>query len=133
MRRTWVIYRRELQAYFNTPIAYIFMAILLLFVSFIFFKFQPFFAIEMADMRTFFDLLPYTLFVFAPAITMRLWSEELRIGTSEILLTLPFKVWEIVLGKFLAAYTVLLVSLLLTTGIPLSIAALGDPGSARSL
>ncbi len=127
MRGVLVIYRRELKAYFNTPIAYIFLPILIGILSFLLFKFLPFFALERAEMRSFFGLMPYALFIFAPAVTMRLWSEELRIGTAEILLTLPFKVWQVVLGKFLAAYSVLLLALFFTLGIPLGIAYLGDP------
>ncbi|MFQ5653790.1 MAG: ABC transporter permease subunit [Planctomycetota bacterium] len=127
MRGTLVVYRRELMSYFNTAIAYIFLPILVAILSFFFFKFSLFFALERAEMRQFFGLMPFALFIFAPAITMRLWAEELRVGTAEILLTLPFTVSEIVIGKYLAALTVLALSLLLTIGIPISIGLLGDP------
>lgn len=122
-----VILRRELKGYFDTPIAYIFIAVLLGLSSFFFFFFTPFFAIGQAEMRGFFGLLPFALFLFAPAVTMRLWSEELRVGTAEILLTLPLKPYELVIGKFLASFVVLAVALFFSFGIPLGIAMLGNP------
>ncbi|MFN0059378.1 MAG: ABC transporter permease [Planctomycetota bacterium] len=127
MQGMWVIYKRELRSYFNTPIAYIFLPILVGFMSFWFFKYLPFFIEDRADMRNFFSLMPFVLFVFVPAITMRLWAEELRVGTAEILLTLPYKVPQIVIGKFLAAYTVLVIGLTLTLGITIGVGFLGDP------
>ena len=122
-----VIFRRELKGYFDTPIAYIFIAVLLGLSSFFFFFFTPFFAIGQADMRGFFGLLPFSFFLFAPAVTMRLWSEELRVGTAEILLTLPLKPYELVVGKFLASVAVLVVALMFSAGIPFGIAFMGSP------
>ncbi|MCA8960577.1 MAG: ABC transporter permease [Planctomycetes bacterium] len=127
MTRIAIVFKRELASYFNTPIAYIFLAILLGLQGFFFFIASPFFALERAEMRSFFALMPISLFIFAPAVTMRLWSEELRVGTAEILLTLPYKVYELVVGKFLAAYFVLGLALVLSFGIPLGIAWFGDP------
>lgn len=122
-----VVYRRELRAYFNTPIAAIFLAILVAILSFLFFEHRPFFAFEIAEMRSFFGTMPMVLLIFAPTITMRLWSDEMRVGTAEVLSTLPLPVRDVVLGKYFAALTVLAASLLLTAGIPLSVGWLGDP------
>lgn len=128
MRNVLVIYRRELKGYFSTPIAYIFLPIFIGVLCFFFFKYPPpFFAVGRAEMRRFFALMPVALFIFAPAMTMRLWSEELRVGTAEVLLTLPFRVWELVTGKFLAAYTVLALSLALTFGIPITLGWVANP------
>ncbi len=127
MNRILIIFRRELKSYFNTPIAYIFIAAMLALQSFFFFVHSPFFAIEQAEMRGFFGFMPIALLFFAPAVTMRLWSEELRVGTAEILMTLPYRVHELVIGKFLAAYSVLLLALLLSVGIPATIGWFGDP------
>lgn len=128
MKKLLVIYRRELAAYFNTPIAYIFLPIFIGFLALFFLKLgYPFFLAGSADMRAFFGIMPWALFIFAPALTLRLWSDELRIGTAEILLTLPYEVWQLVLGKFLAASTVLAVSLVLTAGVPFAVAYAGDP------
>ena len=131
MNAVGTVYRREVRSYFSTPIAYVFIPIQLAILSFFFFQFSPFFAAERAEMREFFALMPLMLFIFAPAITMRLWSEELRLGTSEILLTLPMRLREVVFAKFLAAFTVLCVSLVLTGGIPLTLAWLEIPTGDR--
>ncbi len=122
-----VVYRRELKAYFNTPIAAIFIAFLVLFLSFWLFLYKPFFAFERAEMRSLFAVMPWALLVFAPAITMRLWSDEFRVGTAEVLSTFPLHTRDIVLGKYLAALSVLGASLLCTAGIPLAIGLLGEP------
>ncbi|MEM7260449.1 MAG: ABC transporter permease [Planctomycetota bacterium] len=127
MSGTYTIFRRELKSYFNTPIAYIFVAILLGLQGFLFFFMNPFFALDRAEMRGFFGWMPTVLFDFGPAVTMRLWSEELRVGTSEILLTLPYRVHELVIGKFLAALVVLLVALAFCSGIPLTVGYFGSP------
>ncbi len=127
MSAVGTVYRREVTSYFTTPIAYVFIPIQLAILSFFFFQFSPFFAAERAEMREFFALMPLMLFIFAPAVTMRLWSEELRVGTSEILLTLPMRLRDVVIAKFLAAFTVLCASLVLTGGIPLTLAWLGSP------
>ncbi len=121
------IYRRECAAYFNSPIAYIVIVAFLVFMSFLFFLFFGFFSQPDPDVRPYFDpLLPFVSIIFIPAITMRLWSEEKKQGTIELLMTLPMKSWEVVLGKFFAAYSVLAVMLLLTITIPLSISWVVD-------
>ena len=121
MKSIFIITRRECGSYFGTPIAWIFIAMQIAILSFFFFQFSPFFVIESADMRVWFGLTPFMLMVFAPAVTMRLWSEELRTGTTEVLLSLPVRVQDLVVGKWLAAVVVLLASVVCSFGIPLTI------------
>ncbi|MCI0650265.1 MAG: ABC transporter permease [Planctomycetes bacterium] len=127
MRQMLVVYRRELGAYFKTPIAYIFVPLFVSVLALFVFKIDLFFELNRADMRNFFRYVPYFVMVFAPAITMRLWAEELRSGTAELLMTLPFHSWELVVGKFLAAWTILALTLLCTLGAAAAIAYAGDP------
>ncbi len=121
MRNVLTIYRRELASSFNSPIAYIFICAFLAFMSFLFFVFLRFFSNPNPDLRNYFEILPLVFVVFIPAITMRLWSEEKKQGTLELLMTLPLKTWELVVGKFLAGYTLVAISLLLTVVVPLSV------------
>ncbi len=127
MRGALVIFGRELKAYFNTPIAFLMTPFFVCLISAAVFWLFKYFALNQADMRTFFTVMPVLLGLFAIVITFRLWSEEFRVGTAELLLTLPFRVHEVVLGKFLAAYFVLMLGLLFTIGFPLSIGWLGEP------
>jgi len=121
MRNILTIYRREVAAYFNSPIAYIFIILFIFILSFLFFVFFPFFSQENPDLRNFFFWFPWILSIFIPAVTMRLWSEERRSGTIELLMTWPLQSWEIVVGKYLAGLFVIAVSLLLTLFVPLSL------------
>lgn len=125
MDRIKAIFKREFRSYFRSPIAYIFISAFLITSSWFFF--QTFFLIDYASMRNFFDLLPWIFLFFIPMITMRLWAEEMKIGTIEVLMTLPVRDHEVVLGKYLASFVVMAVALLLTVPIPIIIAALGDP------
>ena len=109
MRNVLAIGRRELKAYFNSPIAYIYIIVFLLITSGLFMS--TFFLIERADMRSYFSLLSLILAVFIPAITMRLLPEEKRQGTAELILTSPVTSAQIVLGKYLGALVVSLVML----------------------
>lgn len=97
-----VIMKRELAAHFTSPIAYIVTAIFLIFSGFIFFS--SFFLAQRAELRQFFSLLPTMLSFFVPALTMRLFSEEKRSGSLETLMTLPVTDFDVVMGKFLAAF-----------------------------
>ncbi|RTZ93611.1 MAG: hypothetical protein DSY81_10965 [Bacillota bacterium] len=124
MKDILIVARRECGAYFQTPIAWIFIALQIAILSFFFFLYSPFFIIESADMRVWFGLMPFTLMVFAPAVTMRLWSEELRTGSTEVLLSLPVKVVNLVIGKWLASVVVLLASVICSLGIPATISYL---------
>ena len=123
MRNILTISRREVAAYFNSPIAYIFMILFIFILSFLFFVFFPFFSQTNPDLRNFFFWFPWVLSIFIPAVTMRLWSEERRSGTIELLLTWPLQAWEVVVGKYLAGLFVIAISLILTLVVPLSLSS----------
>lgn len=123
MSNLLTIYRRELGAYFNSAIAYIFMIVFVLFANGVFM--MQFFTIGKADMRPFFSSLPYVLNIFIPAVAMRLWAEDRRGNTYELLLTFPMKPHELVLGKYLASLTFTLFSLAATCTVPIMIGFLG--------
>ena len=123
MRNILTIYRREVAAYFNSPIAYIFMILFIFILSFLFFVFFPFFSQTNPDLRNFFFWFPWVLSIFIPAVTMRLWSEERRSGTIELLLTWPLQAWEVVVGKYLAGLFVIAISLILTLVVPISLSS----------
>jgi ABC-2 type transport system permease protein len=117
------IARKELRSYFNSPIAYVFL-ILFLGASLASF-FHLAWARDEASCRDLFEALPLLLLFVVPALTMRLWSEERKLGTLEILLTFPVRDAEVVLGKFLASLVLLVVALALTAGAPVTMALLG--------
>ena len=123
MRNILTISRREVSAYFNSPIAYIFMILFIFILSFLFFVFFPFFSQTNPDLRNFFFWFPWVLSIFIPAVTMRLWSEERRSGTIELLLTWPLQAWEVVVGKYLAGLFVIAISLILTLVVPMSLSS----------
>ena len=100
MRNILTISRREVAAYFNSPIAYIFMILFIFILSFLFFVFFPFFSQTNPDLRNFFFWFPWVLSIFIPAVTMRLWSEERRSGTIELLLTWPLQAWSSTVQSF---------------------------------
>ncbi|MDP3737257.1 MAG: ABC transporter permease subunit [Hyphomonadaceae bacterium] len=124
------VYLRELAAYFLTPLAYVFIAIFLIALGAFTFQIGRFFDTNQADLAPFFLFHPWLYLVFLPAIAMRLWADEARGGTLELLLTLPAPSWSLVLGKFLAAWTVAGAALLLTTPMWISVAWLGKPDNA---
>jgi ABC-2 type transport system permease protein len=130
MHRIAAVTRRELRAYFTTPVAYIVVIFFLVVTAAWFFYAQQFFAQGVASLRGYFSLWPILFILLLPAITMRSWAEERRQGTAEILLTLPFREGELVLGKFAASLCLLLVIMVLSLGVPLSVAPLGffEPG-----
>ncbi|HYF48461.1 MAG TPA: ABC transporter permease [Planctomycetota bacterium] len=125
MNATLSILRRELGAYFNTPIGYVIIVFFLLITCFIYVT--QLFQAGSADMRGYFGLLPFFLMLFVPAISMRLWAEERKLGTLELLMTMPVKSWQAVLGKFLAGFTFVFIMLALTFLIPLTLYILGNP------
>lgn len=126
MRDVGIIFRREFRAYFYSPIAYVFTVIFVVLNSGLYMF--HFFFFGNADMRAFFSSLPLTLgLIFIPAVSMRLWSEEHKLGTVELLLTLPMKTEHIVLGKFLASFLFYLVALAGTLAIPILLVILGKP------
>lgn len=120
----YILFKKELMSYFNSPIAYIFIAVFLVVSNWLFFK--GFFIIGQANMRAYFDFLPWMFLFLAPAITMRLWAEEKRSGTIEFLLTLPVTDWQVVLAKFFSALVFMIVSLLLSMTVPFTVASLGN-------
>jgi len=123
MRQVAQVFRKELATAFHTPIAWIVIAIFLVITGWLFFT--PFFLFDQANLRNFFNLLPVVFALVIPAITMRLFSEELNIGSYEILLTLPVTFMDVVGGKFLAALAFVAALLLPTLAYPLCISLLG--------
>lgn len=117
------IIKKELQLYFNSPIAYIVIMIFLLLCGF--FYSRPLFVQGYVTLRHFFDLLPLFLLFFVPAISMKIFSEEYKTGTVEILYTLPFNKIEILLGKYFASLTVIILGVVLTLLYPFSLTFLG--------
>ena len=120
-----IIMNRELAAYFNSAIAYIFMIIFALLNGGLFMT--QFFLIGRVDMRSLFFTLPFILSVFLPAVSMRLWAEEKRGNTQELLLTFPMQPQELVLGKFFASFLFYLITLACTFPVPVMLAVLGRP------
>jgi len=116
---------KELRSYFNSPLAYIFITVFLTFTSWLYFR--GFFIDNFATMRPFFSFLPWIFLFLVPAITMRLWAEEQKMGTIEPLLTAPIDEWEAVLGKFLASFSFLIISLLLSFVLPVILFIIGKP------
>lgn len=121
------IYRRELRSYFATPLAAVFVVIFLTMVSAFTFYLGNFFQNGQADLQAFFLFHPWMYLLLVPALAMRLWAEERKSGSIELLLTLPVTVWQAVSGKFLAAWTLIGIALLLTFPMWLTVAWLGDP------
>ena len=126
MHSFWAVFKRELKSYFTTPIAYVFLVIFLFFSGYLTFK-QGFFEMRQADMRAFFMNLPLLFVFMVPSAAMRLWAEERRVGSIELLFTLPITVTQAVLGKFFAAWLFLAIALALTFPMPITVAYLGDP------
>ncbi len=126
MNRIGSIAARELRSYFNSPIAYIFLLAFAGSSLFTFFYVEAFFARGQADLRGLFDALPLLTLLLVPALTMRLWAEESKTGTLELLLTLPAKDSELVWGKFLASWVLFAVALAITMPLAITVSALGN-------
>ena len=125
------LFKRELKSYFDSPIAYVFLVVFLMLTGFLTFSVSRFFEKGEADPWPFFFWHPWVYLIFVPAVSMRLWAEERRTGTLELLLTLPFTLTQAIVGKFLAAWAFLGLALVLTLTLPLSMLLLGgrpDPG-----
>jgi ABC-2 type transport system permease protein len=120
------VLRKELRSYFNSPIAYVVVVTFLLFCSIWVFYLQAFFAAGIASLRGFFSVIPVVFIIVMPALTMRSWAEERKLGTLEVLLTLPFREVALVLGKFLAALALLAIMLVLTLPLPLLLSRFGQ-------
>ncbi len=126
MKRIAVIARKELSAYFGSPMALIFVGAFLVVTFLAFFWVETFFARNLADVRPLFRWMPVLLLFLVAALTMRQWSEEQRVGTLEVLLTLPVRRIELVLGKFLAVMALVALALALTLFLPITASILGD-------
>ena len=124
MRQVAHIFKREFRAYFISPIAYIVISIFLLVTGWFFFT--PFFLYDQASLRSFFSLFPIIFSFVVPAITMRLFSEELNVGSYETLLTLPVTSRDVILGKFLASVVFVAVMLIPTLSYPITVSFLGQ-------
>ena len=121
------IAKRELRGYFCTPIAYVFLIAFLVMSAIATFLVGDFFTFNEASLRTLFFWQPWLFLLCVPAAGMRLWAEERRQGTVEVLLTMPVTIFQTVLGKFLAGWLFLGIGLVLTFPLPISVAFLGDP------
>jgi ABC-2 type transport system permease protein len=122
-----IILKRELSAYFATPVAYIFIIIFLMLSGVFTFYLGRFFEQGQASLTSFFNFIPWLYLVLIPAVAMRLWSEERRSGTIELLMTLPITTAQIVIGKFLAAWFFVGLALVLTFPLWLTVNYLGSP------
>ena len=127
MGQILAIFRRELAGYFSTPIAYVFIVIFVFLSGIFTFYLGNFFARGQADLLPFFNFHPWLYLFLIPALAMRLWAEERRSGTVELLLTLPVTALQAVLGKFLAAWVFTAIALALTFPMWWSVNFLGDP------
>jgi ABC-2 type transport system permease protein len=127
MSSFWAVFKRELKSYFTTPLAYVFLVIFLFFAGWFTFFHEKFFDLRQADMQPFFANLPLLFMFMVPATAMRLWAEERKIGSIELLFTLPVTIAQAVLGKFLAAWAFLGIALALTFPMVLTVLYLGDP------
>jgi len=127
MNNLTVVLKRELSSYFATPVAYVFIVIFLLMSAAFTFYLGGFYEREIADLNPFFTFHPWLYLFLVPAIGMRLWAEERKSGTVELLLTLPITATEAVLGKFLAAWLFVGLALLLTFPIWITVNLLGNP------
>ena len=124
MRQVVHIFRKEFSAYFISPIAYIVIAIFLLVTGWFFFA--TFFLFNQANLRTFYALLPVVFAFVIPAITMRLISEEINVGSDEILLTMPVTLRDVILGKFLASVALVVAMMIPTIAYPLTVSFMGQ-------
>jgi ABC-2 type transport system permease protein len=127
MKSIWTITKRELAGYFNSPVAYVFLVIFLLMTAAFTFLIGQFMDRNQATLQPFFMWHPWIYLFLVPAVGMRLWSEERRQGTMELLLTLPISLWHCIIGKFLASWIFLTLALVMTFPIWITVNYLGDP------
>jgi len=125
MSRVITLTRKEIFQYLNAPAFYGAAVFFLVFCSVWLFYLQRYFAMDQATLRPYFGIFPVVFILVIPVITMKSWAEERKTGTVELLLTMPFSEWDLVLGKFLSAFSMLCVMLLLTVPLPLSLLSLG--------
>lgn len=126
-RNTKAILKRELKSYFESPVAYVFLIVFLMLTAFLTFAVGRFYENGQADLRGFFFWHPWVYLILVPAAAMRLWAEERRAGTIELLLTMPVTLTQAILGKFLAAWAFLTLALVLTLPVLFTTMVLGEP------
>jgi len=127
LRHIKTIAKREIGSFFSSPVAYVFIVIFLLLAGFFTFMVGQFFARDEASLASFFVWHPWLYLFLVPAVGMRLWSEERRLGTIELLLTMPITPWQAIVGKFLASWFFLTLALACTFPIVITVMYLGDP------
>ena len=125
MNAALIVARKELRTLFFSPVALLFLGVFELVTLFTFFTTSHFFARNIADVRPLFEWLPLLLVFLTAAVTMRQWAEERTVGTLEVLMTLPVRTWDLVLGKFLASTALVAVALALTFPLPMMVSTLG--------
>ena len=127
MKNIKAIFKREFKSYFDSPVAYVFLTAFLVLIGFMTFGVAMFYERRQADLTPFFFWHPWVYLLLVPAATMGLWADERRNGTAELVLTLPMTVWEVLVGKFLAAWAFMGVALALTFPVALTAGYLGSP------
>lgn len=127
MNQTWIIFKRELAGYFITPVAYVFIVIFLFLTGIFTFHLGGFYETGQASLDVFFGFHPWLYLFLIPAISMRLWSEERKQGTIELLMTLPIPLLSAVVGKYLAAWAFTTIALALTFPVWITVNYLGNP------
>ena len=132
MTLLWPVFAREFKSYFATPLAFVFLVIFLFAMGAFTFYLGHFYDNGSADLTVFFGYHPWLYLFLVPALAMRLWAEERRSGTMELLLTLPVPLWATVLGKFLAAWAFASLALILTFPIWITVNYLGHPEIGRA-
>jgi ABC-2 type transport system permease protein len=125
MSATIAIFRKEFRGQFSSPAGFVFLIAFLVLSAWLFFRI--FFIAGQATLRPFFSFMPWLFLFFVPAAAMRAWAEERKLGTDEILLTLPIRDWEATLGKFLAGLAFLALAIALTFPLAITVSALGEP------
>ncbi|UCD16272.1 MAG: ABC transporter permease subunit [Candidatus Zixiibacteriota bacterium] len=131
MRQIAVLARKEIRSYFDSPVAYVVITLFLLIAGWQYST--GLFLSNTPDLRGLFGIVRFILLFFIPAVSMRLLSEEKRLGTIELLMTLPIKDWQLVLGKFISAYLLIFITLLLTLIHYITISLLGEPDFGATL
>jgi ABC-2 type transport system permease protein len=127
LRNVWIIAKREFAGYFATPLAGVFLTIFVALTGAFAFYIGDFFRRGQADLFPFFAYHPWLYLILVPAVAMRLWAEERKSGTIELLMTLPISSWEAIVGKFLAAWAFVGLALVLTFPMWITVNLLGDP------
>jgi len=126
LHRIWTVVTKEFSTYFSSPIAFIFLGTFSVVSLFVFFWVDKFFSRNIVDVRPLFEWMPILLIFLSAALTMKMWSEERRMGTLEFLLTMPVKIHYLVLGKFFACFGLVIIALILTLGIPVTVSFMGN-------